>query len=1266
MSNTESHQVPIVVIAGKDTGVNMATAMPDKKAIDSQRLNGTTTEAATAGIATSNAVPKVQKEMSFSPLGFISLEWLTPMLLLGARQPLQTEAEYVSHALDKFWTEYRSWASNPNKTTLKPPSLFNAVFQNYYLSIFLGMVCMSISIACSLAVPTFIQQVIYFLIPQYPRALLLIQSGPGLAFVLFALQLSASIFGLLRLSGKSSVEFTQGKILNLVNVDSEKIANAIQSINGLYATPIQIVVAVYLLGQLLGVSVWAGAGTLFFVLLLQGGIIGFFVKYQKLFLSAGDKRLKALREVLYGIKIIKFRALEEFFSDRITLTPVAMPIVAFIAFSLLNGGISAPVIFPALSLFSILFQPLLVLPGSLTGVILAGVSWVRIRDFLLAEEAESFSIINAETTPGAPKDVAIQLTDATFRWEVQKTEAKKAQDSKNAKTAEKKEKSTRRWMKKSSATDTPSSATIAQQETDMKDESVLFHLRNITTLIKKGSLVVVVGPVGSGKSSFLSGIIGEMRCRSGALDIYGSLGYCSQQAWILTETIQGNIMFNSPLNQTRLDAVIKASCLSNDLHQFPSGRMTQIGEKGVNLSGGQKARVSLARAMYQDCDTYLLDDPISALDAHVGAEVFDLSIKKMLKGKTVVLVTHQLHFLPEADHVIVMGNGTIAEQGTFTELMANKSGVLADMMKHYRLDDANDDKTAEAGEKTVIKAEKDASSGDSGDIIIDEDRLVGAVKGNTYWSYVQACGGTPYIITVAFAAIFAQATRLLTDIWLTWWTENRFPNLTTMQYLQIYSGLGGSQVVFSLILNTSILVGGYHSAHYYHAAALKRLMAAPMSFYDSQPIGRILNRMSKDVESIDQAIWILLFLTIISSTGLLSIAILMAYVVPYMLLLIVPLIVLYVFIIKYYQNANRELKRIESIQRSPLYAHISETLVGLATVKAFRVEDRFVKRQRELMNLIIRQYAQSSRFRIGIALTYAIALTSLINLLLMAFSQLDAEHARSIKTPPVGKWPTSGAISFKNLEIRYESRPDFAVIKNLSLDIQPGEKVGIVGRTGSGKSTLMTALFRIVEPTLGCMELDGVDIGKIGLKTLRKRLQIIPQEPVLFTGTIRENLDVESKFQDVEIWDVLSLVGLKEYVMKLPDKLEAAVVENGENLSVGQCQLICLGRAILMKPIVLVMDEATASVDTEADKLIQQSIKTHFAHSTVISIAHRLNIIVDFDRVVVLQDGELAEFDSPHVLLGRPTSLFSQLADATGVANAQLLRSIAAKKAASL
>ncbi|EGF77382.1 hypothetical protein BATDEDRAFT_20822 [Batrachochytrium dendrobatidis JAM81] len=1139
--------------------------------------------------------------------------------------------------------------------------------------------------------------------------MLIIQSGAGLAFTLFALQIGSSIFRAtsdqiirrteinirtiiicaiyektLKLSGQSSIKFTQGKILNLINIDAEKIAMAIQGFAGAYATPIQIAVAIYLLGQLLGYSVWAGAGTLFFALLIQAGMIGFFVKYQRLFLSFGDKRLKALREMLYGIKIIKFRALEEFFFDRITtirngqikalknyyivqvffvgiiqVIPVLMPIVAFIAFSLSNGSITAPIIFPALSLFNILFQPLLVFPGSLVSVVLAKVSWDRIRDFILAEEAEPRVESTFENTPDAPKDAAIQLSNATT-----------------------------------------------------KEENALFHLRHITTSIKKGSLVAIVGPVGSGKSSFLSGIIGEMRCIDGSMNIFGTLAYCSQQAWILTETIQGNILFNNSLDKTRMDAVIEASCLTNDLQQFPAGKMTQIGEKGVNLSGGQKARVSLARAMYQDCDTYLLDDPISALDAHVGADVFKLSIKQMLKDKTVILVTHQLHFLPEVDHVIVMDNGTIAEQGKFKDLVA-KDGVLANMMKHYKLDD-DEDKPIESKLKKTAAVVEDTGADKNGNIIVEEDRNLGAVEGKTYWSYVVACGGYSYLVVVAITAILAQASHLLTDLWLSWWTSNMYPNLTADQYLRIYTGLGGIQVFFSLALNAAVLVGGYRSAHYYHSAALKRIIAAPMSFFDSQPVGRILNRMSKDVESIDQAIWILLFLTIIATTGLISIVVLMAYVLPYMLLIVVPLIVLYFYIIKYYQNANRELKRLESVQRSPLYAHISESLAGIATVKAFRVEKRFVQRQRTLMDLsntpsmlkllgsvwvnmriellasivvltlvLIGSYSDIHSSQIGIALTYAIGLTGLINLLLMAFSQLDAEMnaverldvygndlpqeaPRSYDTDPASdSWPTKGAITIKNLEIRYESRPDFAVIKNLSLNIRPGEKIGVVGRTGSGKSTLMTTLFRIIEPSLGNIELDGIDISKLGLKTLRSRLQIIPQEPVLFTGTIRANLDVESKFEDASIWDVLERIGIKEYVTGLPEKLEAPVSENGENLSVGQRQLISLGRAILMQPIVLVMDEATASVDAEADKLIQQSIKTHFAHATVLSIAHRLNTIVDFDRVLVLQDGEMVEFDSPHILLGRSESLFSQLADATGAANAQLLREIASKKAAS-
>jgi ABC-type multidrug transport system fused ATPase/permease subunit len=492
-----------------------------------------------------------------------------------------------------------------------------------------------------------------------------------------------------------------------------------------------------------------------------------------------------------------------------------------------------------------------------------------------------------------------------------------------------------------------------------------------------------------------------------------------------------------------------------------------------------------------------------------------------------------------------------------------------------------------------------------------------------------------------------------------------------------------------------------------------------MGFFDSQPIGRILNRMSKDIESVDQNIWIILFLATIAFAGALSSLVFLSYVDYRMLYLVVPLVVIYFFILKYYQRSNIEFKRFESNNRSPLYAHISETLVGVSTVKAFGVVDEFVQKQRRLMNVsnaptFLRLFAQvwvslrlellgstltvtlallgvsaadSSSLEnaalIGLSLTYAIGFAGLLNLLLFSTSQLENEfnsierlsvycdelpqESDEVKDiDPKEQWPQTGAISFENVNLSYPSRPDVLILKDLSFSVRPGEKVGIIGRTGSGKSTLMTALYRLVELVGGKIEIDRIDIASMGLKTLRKNIEIIPQEPVLFSGTIRENLDVESLYEDVDVWDVLERIGLKEFVSSLSEKLQSPVLENGENLSVGQRQLICLGRAILSKPKILIMDEATASVDTDADALIQQSIKTHFKDSTVLSIAHRLNTIADFDRVLVLQDGVKMEFDTPHALLANPSGLFSQLADATGTANSALLREIALKKHTSL
>ncbi len=510
-----------------------------------------------------------------------------------------------------------------------------------------------------------------------------------------------------------------------------------------------------------------------------------------------------------------------------------------------------------------------------------------------------------------------------------------------------------------------------------------------------------------------------------------------------------------------------------------------------------------------------------------------------------------------------------------------------------------------------------------------------------------------------------------------------------------------------MLLNAGFLFGAYKAAKLFHRKAVSRLIKAPMGFFDSQPIGRILNRLSKDVESVDQNIWLIAFLTTIAASGLISSTALLVYVEWRMVLLLVPLLTFYLIMIILYQRSNRELKRYESTFKSPLYAHISETLSGITTVKAYNVENSFVDKERKLIDdancpTFLRQSASIwinirmeslstlvvlllallgllkaiSPSLMGLALTYAIGFTGGLAFFLIMSSQLETElnsverlavycddlpqeaSFLNPKDPDTGSWPLRGQIEIERITLSYPSRPDQFVLKDLTFTVQPGEKVGIVGRTGSGKSTLMLALFRILELHKGSIRIDGIDISILGLETLRKRLQIIPQDPVLFSGTIRSNLDVEGEYSDEDIWEVLALIGLKDYVSKSEEKLESEVEENGSNLSVGQRQLICLGRAILVKPKILIMDEATASVDNLADKMIQSSIKSHFRNTTILCIAHRLNTIADFDRVLVLKDGMLEEYDTPISLLDKK-GLFSELVDATGPSNAQLIRQIA-------
>ncbi|KAJ3309209.1 hypothetical protein HDV04_006316 [Boothiomyces sp. JEL0838] len=1237
------------------------------------------------------------KRVEITPLNFLTIEWITPLMFLGARKPLEqndlydlaeaNQADHLSRLLDPFWKDVQAKIK---------PSLIKTVAKHYGTRVAFGLTLQLLSVGCLLTFPTFVEQILLFLQPGYPHQDLYIQSGIGISFAIALLQLGKTLFEKtcqqifysiqvdiktiligavyeksLRLSRSSSNKYTQGKILNLINVDSEKISKSVAQFPQLAASPVTIVVSLILLGFRISYTVLGGTAMLIIILMLQSRVVQYIGKYQKQFLGFGDKRLKAVRELLYGIKIIKYRALENYFNERIgkirdsqlqvlksfnllqvlfmgmvEIAPISMPITAFLIYSATNGDISPQTIFPALLLFNNLAKPMMVIPQVFNSLMMAKVSWIRLEEFLCAEEYQEIKIMQTETD----MDNHIEIKAGCFQWEKLNLPI----------TSGREQPKIIGIVPKDESQDT-----VAPE---LKDG---FKLDNINISVKKGAKVAIVGPVGAGKSSLLSAIIGEMPKLAGDVSIGGRLAYCSQQPWILTDTIEGNIVFNSELDQDRFDAILEATGLDKDMKQFPAGAKTGIGEKGVNLSGGQKARVSLARAMYQDADIVILDDPISALDAQVGRKVFTDALKRYMQDKTVILVTHQLHFLPEVDHIIVLDNGKIAEQGSFKELMASGKS-LSEMMQNYAIDHEDETKT-----EKKVKEDGDGKKEDKAEIIVAEDQSKSTHTWNVYLHYFKNAGGPFFIVSVTLSGALTGFMQVFSNLWLSWWTEQppKF-DLSQSEYMWIYGAFGVAQFLAAMVLIASLLYGSFTASTAYHRNSLNSLLLAPMGFFDSQPIGRILNRMSQDIDN-----------------------------------LVLPLFVLFFLMTKYYQRSNRELKRFESTNRSPLYSHLSETLAGMSTVKAYGVKDKFIAKQRTLMNFsnvpaFLRLYASvwisirietltstitflicilgtSSSLNasmVGLALNYAIntagilgfMLPSVANIenaynsverLMVYCNQLPMESPLTTDSDPnLEQWPSVGNIDFRNIVMAYPSRPDLPVLKDISFEIKAGEKVGIIGRTGSGKSSLMTALFRIVELSSGSIVIDGVDISSIGLDALRKSIQIIPQEPVLFTGTIRDNLDVEALYSDSEIWEILGLIGLRDYVSSLTEKLDSPVTENGENLSVGQRQLICLGRAILLKPRILIMDEATASVDAEADKLIQASLKSHFANTTVLSIAHRLNTIADFDRVLVLEYGEKKEYDTPHALLSNPSSLFSQLAEATGATNAALLREIAKEK----
>jgi ABC-type multidrug transport system fused ATPase/permease subunit len=1070
----------------------------------------------------------------------------------------------------------------------------------------------------------------------------------------------------LQLNFYSRQEFDSSKVVSIVSTDCSRIEAFLIVFNVLWSAPLQICITVGFLMYTLGYSALAGIGILLLLGPIQNMIMGALRKVRREVAPITDSRVKKIQEVLLGIRAVKFFAWETPFVEQIkgfrekelnkVLTrgyiqafvmvvafsfPAFAGISAMIVYAVSNIKMDPALMFAGLAWFTQLRPQLFWLPQALAFYADFQIGMQRISGILAADQYHPLP------TPDADMENGLEMEGASFFWETEKG-------------------------------------------VDQK-----LHLENITIKVPKGALVGIVGAVGSGKSTLLSSVIGETTLHSGSIKLGGKLGYAGQQPWILNATIRENILFGQPYHEDRYLGAIRDAALLTDLELFPDGDMTQIGERGINLSGGQKQRINLARLIYFECDIALLDDPLSAVDVHVGHYLFTHGIQGALQGRTRLLVTHQLHVLPQLDHIVVLNQGRIVEQGTFAELKAN-NGAFAQYLNTLDIDEESSSPTLLAEPSLAhVKSVVDKNINQSSRNLMQiEDRATGSVDIHVWIAHLKASGW--WLYTAILFVLFFQFFRVLTDYWLVIWTQGQF-GLTREQYIGLYIGIGFMQAITNLTLGLCFANGAITGARKIHETAFARILRAPLSYFDTTPLGRIMNRFAKDQDGVDNAVLDSIRRFVMNFANCLSIFGVILSATPLFSIPMFFILVLYYFTQKYYRNTSRELKRLESVSRSPLYAQIGETLAGLATIRAYGEQKRFLDKNMALiqtnqgpyyylmsssqwlslrlegfsaftvffaalLGVLARDASGFSAELLGLSLIYALQVTQSINFLVKLFAEseiamnmverlmylgneLEQEAAPITDHRPPQNWPSKGSIEFDQVDCKYA--PDLPlVLHDVSFTIHSQEKIGIVGRTGSGKSSMIQTLFRTIEICKGTIKIDGINIHSIGLKDLRTRLAIIPQDPVLFSGSVRDNLDPFQNYTDDDIWNCLERAALKEKVVEMGG-LDGLVQTSGENISVGQRQLLCLARALLQKPVILVMDEATANVDYETDERIQQCLREDLKECTVLTIAHRINTIMDYDRIMVLDAGYIKEFDSPDNLMQIPNGIFRGMVNET-------------------
>ncbi|TKW54979.1 ATP-dependent bile acid permease [Colletotrichum tanaceti] len=1201
---------------------------------------------------------------------------------------------------------------------------------------------------------------------------------------------------------KDDEQANLGTIINLMSVDSFKIAEVTAYLHFICASaPTQLIIAIILLWDVMGLSAIPGLVVMALLLPINYSFARGFANTSKKILGATDKRINVTNEVLQNIRIIKYFAWEAKFGRIVdekraaelkalrsryiiwsfavavwNSVPVLITFFSFLMYTLVEHKPLYPsVAFTAISLFMLLRVPLDQMGDMFAHVQETKVSLDRVEEFLTEEETEKYVQLGEHNVDESGNKV-IGFRKGNFIW--------------------------------------------GAKDVVAEDGSMAFRLMDMDVDFRIGKLNIISGPTGSGKTSMLMALLGEMTLVDGKVYCPGgrsredvranpetgladTVAYVAQAAWLVNASIKENILFAAPYDEKRYRDVIVACALERDLEILDNGDETLVGEKGITLSGGQKQRVSLARAVYSNSQHIFLDDCLSAVDSHTAQWIFSNAIKgPLMAGRTCILVTHNLQLCaPSSHYIVTLENGRITAQGPSAELIV--SGKLGEEIQKAAVNSASVSRipsrvpssVGEDGSETVVnpgdegttdaRSKKNDKKKEQKDAM-EEKKAEGSVKWPVIQLYLSSMGSWWFWVVALTVFGLQQMSGVATNFWVREWANqyvdeevdriafstsshtysqqsfsptylasianygNRIgSNFSTTvaadvdvkYYLTVLAAIGIGGSVAAFIRDVWVFYGSLTASKKIHNDLISRVSRAKFKFFDVTPLGQLMNRFSKDLEAVDQEVAPIAIGVFGCALGIIVTVILITWVTPGFLVAGVFITAAYWFVGAFYLRASRDLKRLESVQRSPLFQQFGETLSGMTTIRAYGDERRFIRENLSKINVQARPFIYlwaANRwlaFRTdvlgdmvsffagvfiiislgtgtvdpgsaGISLSYAIGFTENVLWLIRLYAineqnmnsverikeYLDVEQeAEPIieKNRPPPNWPSQGSVEFINYSTRYRADLD-PVLRNLSFRIDPRDKVGIVGRTGAGKSSLALAIFRALEADEGKILIDDIDIGLIGLRDLREAITIVPQDPTLFMGTIRSNLDPFDAYTDEQIFEALrkvQLIGPNESTSRpvtrpttpsvgsmLPAtpnlglirgestsspgssiaptnknvflNLSSTVSESGSNLSQGQRQLLCLARALLKRPNVLVMDEATASIDYATDTKIQETIRE--LTSTIITIAHRLQTIVDYDKVLVLDKGAVVEYGHPYELIRKENGSFRSMCDMSG------------------